>query len=301
MSEDLDAGCIDWLAARCDVRRVGYMDAGFGAALADADGLIVRTYTRVDAGLLGGAPRLRVVGRAGVGLDNIDVGACRARGVEVVHTPDANTTAVTELVVAFMLDVLRPRVYLDTSLPAAEWHAVRKSLVAGRQLRECVLGVLGMGRVGKSLTRAARGLGMTVRYNDVVDVPAGAREGAEPVDVERLFAESDIVSIHIDDRASNRGFVDERLIGLMKRDVLFINASRGFVVNSEALAGFLGGNPGATAVCDVHEPEPIEAEYPLLGLANAKLTPHIGAATRMAHRNMSWVVRDVWRELERAR
>jgi len=134
-------------------------------------------------------------------------------------------------------------------------------------------------------------------YADVREIEDGKRFGVRPVSHAELFETADIISVHVDDRASNRGMVSAALLGKAKSDLVFVNTSRGFVIDNAALAAFLKANAGAQAILDVHDPEPFPAGYPLLGLKNAHLTPHIGAATATAHRNMSWVVRDVWRVL----
>lgn len=297
-AEELDDSASAWLAERCEVEVCASGDARFAGLLRRASGLVVRTYTRVDPAMLADAPALRVVGRAGVGLDNIDVAACRGRGVEVVYTPDANTRAVVELVTALLLDAVRPRVFLDRALGLKEWKSLRQELVGEAQLADMTLGILGFGRVGSSMARVGSALNMRVLYHDIRAIDAQSRHGAQPVSAEELFTLSDIVTVHIDERASNRGFVGAALLGLMKGGAIFVNASRGFVVDGDALAGWLRRNPAGRAILDVHEPEPFGADYPLLSLGNAYLTPHIGAATRTAHRNMSWVVRDVWKVLQ---
>ena len=297
-TEALDAEARDWLAQRADLRETPFSEPGaLEAALPLAQGLVVRTYTRVDTAMLAKAPLLRVVGRAGVGLDNIDVQACRARGVEVVFTPDANGSAVTELVFAVILDALRPRLFLDAPLDPARWAAVRKELVAPRQLEGLTLGILGLGRVGTRVARIAAAFGMRVLYTDLRTIPEADRAGAIPTPQADLFAQSDIVTIHADGRSGNRHLVGAAAFAAMKKDVLFLNASRGMVVDHAALAEFLAANRAASAILDVHEPEPITPDNPLLALKNAHLMPHIGAATAQAHANMSWVVRDVWRVL----
>jgi phosphoglycerate dehydrogenase-like enzyme len=295
--EELDEAAAAWLGDRCEVHKLGADEPGFDALLARASGLVVRTYTKVDGAMLARGPGLKVVGRAGVGLDNIDVPACRSRGVEVVHTPDANTRAVVELATAFMLDALRPRVFLDKPLEMKAWRALRGELLAPRQLADLTLGILGMGRVGTSMARVGAAFNMRVIYNDLRQIPESMRHGAEPVEVGELFSRSDILTVHIDDRAENRHFIDGRRLRLLPHGCVFINAARGFVVDPAALRDWLISDGSAQAVLDVHEPEPFGAEYPLLGLKNAHLSPHIGAATGTAHRNMSWVVRDVWRVL----
>ena len=298
IAEHLEPTCRDWLAARAEVRGPEPSDEGqFAKLLLEAEALVVRTYTRVDDALLDRAPSLRVVGRAGVGIDNIDVAACRARGVEVVHTPMANASAVAELVFAFLLDAVRPRVFLDKALDREAWKSLRAELVGTRQLEGMTVGVLGLGRVGGQLARRAQAFGMRVLYSDLREIPESERWGGAPVSLEELLGESEAISIHVDEREQNRGLLGTAELSRLRRDAILINTSRGFVLDPGALAGFLGNNPGACAVLDVHEPEPFGPEHPLLGLANAHLSPHIGAATRAAHERMSWVVRDVWRVL----
>ncbi len=297
-TEALDEVCRDWLRERCEIIPATPEDGeSFLDLIRRAEGLLVRTYTRVDAELLARAERLRVVGRAGVGVDNIDVQLCRDRGVEVVYTPDANTRAVVELVTAFMLDAFRPRVALDRPLPMAEWKSLRASLIAPGQLAGMTLGILGLGRVGRGMARVGRAMEMRVIYHDVASIAEADRHGAQSVGIEELFSSSHALTVHIDNRLSNRRFIDGEKLGLLPTGAMFINTSRGFVVDDVALSLWLQRDTTARAALDVHEPEPFTGEYPLLGLPNARLTPHIGAATAMAHRNMSWVVRDVWRVL----
>ncbi|MFO0874563.1 MAG: NAD(P)-dependent oxidoreductase [Phycisphaerales bacterium] len=202
-------------------------DGEFWSQLAVADALVVRTYTIVDEAMLARAPRLRVVGRAGVGVDNIDLVACRRRSIVVVNTPDANTQAVVEYVLCLLCDALRPRLAagLRTAISAEAWNRMRNEVVGRRQLGECTLGVLGLGRIGRRVAEVARAIGMRVLYNDLRTIDAAERAGAVPVDDATLFADSDIVSIHIDGRPENRRFVDAALVD-HEPDVVFINTSR---------------------------------------------------------------------------
>ena len=295
-TEHLDAAPAAWLSERCDLVRKGAGEHGFMELLARAEGLVIRTYTTVDDRMLAGAPRLKVVGRAGVGLDNVDLAACAARGVTVCSTPDANSVAVVEYVLALLLDATRPRVDVGV-VSAAEWKRLRAENQAARQLSEMTLGIWGMGRIGTRVARVAASLGMRAVYNDLLEVPVERRWGAEPVSAGELCARADVLTVHVDGRRSNRGLVGAAALAGMKKDVLLINAARGFIVDAAALGAFLRANSAAKAVMDVHEPEPFGADYPLLGLPNARLLPHLASCTATAQTNMSWVVRDVWRVL----
>lgn len=297
-TEHLDEVAAAWLRERCELVVCPWEDsAKFDALLPKANGLVIRTYTQVNDALLAKAPKLRVVGRAGVGLDNVDVPACTKRGVTVVSTPGANTRAVVELVTAYMLDALRPRVFLDKALDPTAWNKARKDLVADRQLCDLTLGIIGFGRVGTSVARVGAAMDMRVLYHDLIEIPAEKRSGATPAGFHDVCREADVLTIHVDGRKSNRHLIGRSVFDRVKSSLVFLNTSRGFIVDSDALASFLRTHAGAQALIDVHEPEPIAADSPLLGLKNAHLSPHIGAATKTAQINMSWVVKDVWRVL----
>ncbi len=297
LTEPIAHECRAWLAERAEV-----IDAPAPQIelLRRAEALIVRTYTKVDGDLLASAPGLKVVGRAGVGLDNVDLAACAARSVRVVHTPDANSEAVCELVWALILDEIRPRERVREAPDDQSWRELRASLVGDRQLSRLTLGVYGLGRAGKRVARVGRAFGMETLYTDLLEIPDHERQGARPVDPDELLEKSDVVTLHVDGRPENRHLIDAEALLRLKQDVIFVNASRGFVVNEAALAERLVACPAMRACLDVLDPEPPEVGNPLLGLPNARVTPHIGAATRIAHENMSWVVRDVWRVLQGA-
>lgn len=299
VTEHLSDAPLQWLAERADVVQAPAGSAEFARAAPDAEGLLVRTYTRVDAALLARLPRVRVVARAGVGLDNIDAEACAARGVTVVNTPDANTQAVVEFVLCLLCDALRPRMYLDAAVDPARWNDLRARTVAHRQMDELQLGILGMGRIGRRVAQVARAIGMRVAYCDLLEIEPAHRHGAHPVDAAELFRASDVVTIHIDGRPTNRGVVGEALLAQLRPDAVLLNTSRGMVLDHEALARRLRECPGMLALLDVHEPEPIDASNPLLSLTNARLSPHLASRTDAAMEAMSWVVRDLWNALQR--
>ena len=307
ITETLDAGCAEWLAERYNVVWCSHDAPNFDEQLATAEALVVRTYTIVDDALLDRAPKLRVVGRAGVGLDNIDLDACKTRGVRVVYTPDANTQAVVEYVFGLMLDHFRPRAEpgegnaLTPSTSPEAFHALRKTQV-GRQLSDLTLGIVGMGRIGQRMAALAHLLGMNVIGCDVLpehDV-RGSLPGVpfEFADHAELYAKSDIITLHADGRPRNHHMVNADALAHFRRDALFINAARGMLVDHDALADWLRRHPDARAILDVHAPEPPPADYPLHGLSNAWLLPHLASRTDTALHNMSEVVRDVSKVLE---
>lgn len=295
VTEGSDAKPLEWLKQHATVIEIGPEDTGFDDHLAAADGLVVRTYTKVNAALLAKAPRLKVVGRGGVGLENIDVAACRARGVQVVYSPDANTVAVGDFVFGYALQLLRPWAFFKERVyDAKEFKRIRNT-VRGRQLNELTIGILGMGRVGRRVGHiAAHGFGMRVIYNDILDIrPESLPFPATAVDKPTLYRESDVLSLHVTMIPGNENLVGREQLALMKPDAILINTSRGEVLDATALREAIVGNRLAGAALDVFWPEPPGADFPLLGLDRVLLTPHLAARTYTAIENMSWVVRDV--------
>jgi len=297
VTEGSDARPLDWLRQNATVIEAGADEPAFAANIAAAEGLVVRTYTRVDDALLDRAPRLKVVGRGGVGLENIDVAACRRRGVEVVYTPDANTLAVGDFVFGYALQLLRPwNFFRDSVYDPKEFKRIRNT-VRGRQLNELTIGILGMGRVGRRVGHIATGgFDMRVIYNDLIDFNATGSLPAFPataVDKQTLYREADILSIHVTMLPGNENLVGREQLALMKPDAIVINTSRGEVLDAAALADALRAGKLAGAAIDVFHPEPPKLDFPLLGLPNVLLTPHLAARTYTALENMSWVVRDV--------
>ena len=300
VTEGSDPRPLSWLRERAEVLEIPATGPAFDEALARADGMIVRTYTRVNDEMLAKAPRLKVVGRGGVGLENIDVGACRARGVEVVYTPDANTVAVGDYVFGAMLQLIRPWArFKERAYGSDEFKKIRTSL-KGRQLNELTLGILGFGGVGRRVgSIAVNGFGMRVIYNDLVAVqPGQVSFAATPVDKPTLFRECDVLTIHVDMRPGNRHLVGHDQIASMKRGAVLLNTSRGEVLDAAALAEAIRSGCIAAAALDVFDPEPPPADFPLLGFENVILTPHMASRTAIAIENMGWVVRDVAAVLE---
>ena len=260
--------------------------------IGDADGLIVRTYTTVDEALLARAPRLKVVGRAGVALDNIDVPACRRRGIEVVHTPAANTLGVVDYTIAAILRMNRRFWPMPGAMSAEDFHAARKQTF-GCFLASMTLGIIGAGRIGSRVGRAAAALGMTVLYNDILDIELDYP--GERVDKPTLYGRSDIVTIHTPLTDLTRHLICAESLAQFKAGAEFINAARGACVNYYDLAAAIRSGRLAAATIDCHDPEPPPPDYPMFGLdaERVTLTPHIAARVPQAMANMCDVVYDV--------
>jgi len=294
VSETLSDRALDYLHGRAEVIRTTPQE--IDRVIAKADGLCVRTYTQVNQALLDKAGRLKVIGRAGVALENIDIPACRARGVQVVHTPAANTLAVVDYTIRMMIEMNRRFWPLSGCVPAGEFHKVRSQMF-GRFLSSMTLGVVGCGRVGSRVGRAAAGLGMKVLYNDILDVKLDYP--AEAVDKPTLHANSDIVTIHVPLTELTWKFINAESIACFRKGSQFINAARGQCVDYRDLAEAVRTGRVSAAVIDCHDPEPPGEDYPMFGLGeNVILTPHIAARVPEAMERMSDVVYDVIAVLE---
>ena len=298
VSENLDGDPAKWLNRHADVVHMSHEDEpAFHRALKSAEGLLVRTYTKVNDKLLKAAPKLKVVGRAGVGLDNISIAACTRHNVRVVSTPAANTQAVVEYVFALMFDAVRPRLYLDSYVPPPRYHQYRRQHVT-RQLNELILGILGMGRIGRRVAQVGHAVGMRVLYNDILtrrQLELPPDDPSEFVDTTTLFAEADVLTIHVDGRRSNRHIIDKQVLMSLKPSCIIINAARGMLVNHDDLNTWshIAEQYGGMALLEVQDPEPPPDDFPLFDRPNVKLLPHLAARTHTALANMNWVVRDV--------
>jgi phosphoglycerate dehydrogenase-like enzyme len=293
LAEGSDPRPLQWLKERARVEEISAADPKFPQRMGEAQGLIVRTYTKVNAALLDRAPQLKVVGRGGVGLENIDVAECRRRGVEVVYTPDANTLAVGDFVFGYLLQLLRPWEFFRDAVYTPKQFKQIRDTVRGRQLNELTMGILGMGRVGRRVGHiAANGFGMRVIFNDLVEI-SGLDIPATAVDKPTLYREADILTIHVDMRPGNENLVGAPELAMLKPTAVVINTSRGEVLDAAALAEAIRAKRIFGAALDVFNPEPPGPDFPLLGFPNVLLTPHLAARTTTAMENMSWVARDV--------
>jgi phosphoglycerate dehydrogenase-like enzyme len=267
--------------------------AAWKAHLPEADALLVRTYTRVTAADLDQARNLRVIGRAGVGLDNIDVESARRRGIAVVFTPAASTQAVAELAVGLIVSLQRRLVTGDAAVRSGAFGDARRRLPPPCEMAGQIIGIVGMGRIGRALGRiCALGLGMKVLFNDLVPISGLGFPAAER-SKSRLFAESDIISLHVPLTDRTRGLINATALAKFKPGAWLINTARGAVVDSAAVAAALHSGRLAGAAFDVLDPEPPPADHPLLRAPNCLLSPHIGSRTEGSLAAMNDVVDDV--------
>ncbi|HET7104636.1 MAG TPA: phosphoglycerate dehydrogenase, partial [Terracidiphilus sp.] len=255
------------------------LPAGLPAALADADALVVRSAVQVDDALLQQAPGLRVIGRAGVGVDNIDAEAATRRGIVVMNTPGANAVAVAELTIGLMLALARKLPAANTSMHAGKWE--KKSLL-GAELRGKTLGILGLGRVGLEVARRARAFGLEITGSDPFVSAAVAREnGIRLVPTDELIATADYLTLHVGLTPQTAGFINAKTLVAMKKGARIINCARGELVDDAALIEALKSGHIAGAALDVFSVEPPKNSA-YLDLDNVILTPHIAGSTAEA-------------------
>ncbi len=259
--------------------------------VAGVDALVVRSETKVTAELLAAAPRLRVVGRAGVGVDNIDIEAATRRGVVVLNAPTGNTIAAAEHTVAMMLCLVRNIPRADRSMHEGRWD--RKAFT-GTELREKTLGLLGLGKIGFEVARiGAQGLQMRVIADDpLVSRERAEQAGAALVDFETLLREADILSVHVPLTDKTRGAIGAAELARMKQGARLVNVARGGIIDEAALADAVRSGHIAGAAIDVFTAEPIAADNPLLGVPEIVLTPHLGASTAEAQVSVATDVAD---------
>lgn len=274
-----------------------YKEKTIANAIVSADALLVRTYSQITAGIIEAATRLKVIGRAGVGLENIDLQACARRGILVVSTPAASTDAVADLTIGLLISLVRRINEGDRAVRSGQFHAARKR-AAERELHEMTLGILGMGRIGRAVARRCRsGFGMKILFNDVIN-PGWLDFDAQFVPLGELYSRSDILSLHVPLSELTRGMINKNVLGQMKTGAFLINTCRGAVVDNAALAASLINGQLSGAGLDVTDPEPLPSDHPLLAAPHTLITPHIGAKTLLANQRMHEVVGDVIRVLQ---
>jgi D-3-phosphoglycerate dehydrogenase len=249
---------------------------GLEAELADADALVVRSAVQADAKLLESAPNLRLIGRAGVGVDNIDTAAATHRGIVVMNTPGANAVAVAELTLGLMISMARSIPRANATMHAAKWE--KKSL-QGSELRGKTLGIVGLGRIGLEVARRAQSFGMELIGYDPFIAPVIARENEVTlVPIDEIFKKSDYLTLHVGLTTQTEGMINATSIKIMKPGIRIINCARGELIVDEALAEAIQSGHVAGAALDVFRKEPLK-ESPYFGLDNVLLSPHVAGST----------------------
>ena len=263
-------------------------------ALKDCEGLIVRRETKVTAELLDEANSLRVIGRAGVGVDNIDVPAATIRGVVVMNAPDGNTITTAEHTIAMLIALARSIPQASSSLKSGRWD--RKKFI-GVELQGKTLGIVGLGRIGRVVASRARALGMLiVAYDPFIALEQARDMEVELAPLDEVYARADFLTVHTPLTSETRGLIDRDAIGKMKQGARIINCARGGLVDEEALYEALTSGAIAGAALDVFSEEPPPADHKLLQLDQVIVTPHLGASTKEAQEGVAFTVAEQMRD-----
>jgi D-3-phosphoglycerate dehydrogenase len=277
VAEELSPAGLDLLTADFEVRHVDGADrSALLPALAEADALIVRSATSVDAEALAAAPKLKVVARAGIGLDNVDVPAATARGVMVVNAPQSNIVSAAEHAIALLLAVARRVPAADASLKGGEW---KRSKFTGVELTGKTAGVLGLGRIGVLVAQRLSAFGMRiVAYDPYVPAARAAQMGVTLLPLDQVLREADVISIHLPKTPETLGLIGKQELAQVKPGLVLVNAARGGLIDEQALAEAISAGQVGGAGIDVFASEPTTSS-PLFDLPNVVVTPHLGAST----------------------
>lgn len=258
------------------------------AVLPEYDGWIVRSGTKPDADMIGAASKLKVIGRAGAGVDNVDISAATAAGVIVMNTPGANSVATAEQTLALMLAASRNTGQAHASMLDGKWD---RGKYAGFELFEKTLGIIGFGKIGRLVAQRASAFGMTViAFDPYVSEEDAVALGVTLVDLDDLYAQSDVITLHTAVTAETQNMVNADAIESMKQDVIIVNVARGKLIDEAALASGLEKGKIRAVGLDVYQTEPVAADNPLIGHPRVVHTPHLGASTAEAQRNVGVMV-----------
>ncbi|MGI8734931.1 MAG: phosphoglycerate dehydrogenase [Pyrinomonadaceae bacterium] len=275
-------------------KRTGLSPEQLVDALQGCEGLVVRSETRVTDALMSSAPQLKVVGRAGVGVDNIDVASATARGIVVMNAPDGNTITTAEHTMALLISLARQVPQANSSLRSGRWE--RKSFV-GVELQGKTLGIIGLGRIGRAVASRARAFGMScVAYDPFIAAEQAHDLEIEVAPLDDVFARADFLTVHTPLTAETRAIVNADAFHKMKRGVRIINCARGGLIDEAALAEAIKSGIVAGAALDVFEKEPPPADHPLFALEAVIATPHLGASTTEAQEGVAFTVAEQMRD-----
>jgi D-3-phosphoglycerate dehydrogenase len=277
IAEELSPATVEALGPDFDIRSVDGTDRpALLAALAEASAVLIRSATHVDAEAIAAAPLLKVVARAGVGLDNVDIRAATEAGVMVVNAPTSNIVSAAELTIGHILSLARHIPSAHASLAAGEW---KRSKFTGVELYEKTIGIIGLGRIGALIATRLQSFGMNViAYDPYVTATRAQQIGARLVTLDELLAESDFVTIHMPKTPETTGMIGEAQLRAMKRSAFIVNVARGGLIDEAALAAALHAGEIAGAGIDVFTSEPPQDDV-LTGAPNVVVTPHLGAST----------------------
>ncbi len=259
--------------------KLGLKPAELKAILGDYQGLAIRSATKVTADILEAARDLKVIGRAGVGVDNIDVDAATRKSIIVMNTPGGNSMAVAELTLAMLLALPRQLVQAASSTKSGKWE--KKRFATGHELFQKTVGILGLGNIGSLVAQRCLAFGMTVLVYDPHPSEAARKLGlsVQFVALQELVRRADFLTVHVPANETTRNLVGGPLFAQMKRGAYLVNCARGGIVDEGALATALQDGTLAGAAMDVFSTEPVPANHPLLALENFLATPHLGAST----------------------
>ncbi|MGN6761439.1 MAG: phosphoglycerate dehydrogenase [Leifsonia sp.] len=277
IAEELSPATVDALGPDFEIRSVDGTDRpALLSAVADADAILVRSATKVDAEVLGAAPVLKVIARAGVGLDNVDIKTATSAGVMVVNAPTSNIISAAELTVGHILSLARHIPAAHSALAQGQW---KRSKYSGVELYEKTIGIIGLGRIGALITARLQSFGTNVIAYDPYVTSARAQQlGVQLVTLEELLAQSDFITIHMPKTPETTGMISDDQLALMKPTAFIVNVARGGLIDEDALYRALTTGTIAGAGLDVFVSEPPQ-ESPLLALENVVVTPHLGAST----------------------
>ncbi|HNZ39356.1 MAG TPA: phosphoglycerate dehydrogenase [Candidatus Latescibacteria bacterium] len=260
--------------------RPGIKGAELLAALKDCTGLVVRSATRVTGEIIAAGPKLQVIGRAGVGVDNIDVEEATHHGIAVLNTPEGNTTSAAEHTIGMMMALSRNIPQACAAMKAGKWS---RSAFTGTEVRGKVLGVIGLGKIGREVARRARGLDMNVVCYDPMISPAAAEAtGAQLLPLDAVLEQADYLTLHIPSNANTHHLLDADRLNKCKTGVRIINCARGEIIDTDALLDALNSGKVAGAALDVFENEPPDMTAPIIQHPHTIVTPHLGASTAEA-------------------
>jgi len=252
--------------------------------VAEVEAMVVRSETKVTRKVMESAPRLRVVGRAGVGVDNVDVDAATQRGIVVMNTPGGNTISTAELTFSMLMALARKIPQAHASMKAGEWN--RKAF-QGVELYNKTLGILGMGRIGSEVARRAIAFGMSVlAYDPYLALSRAKALQVELVELDEIYARSDFITVHMPMSEETRGMINAAAFARMKKGVRVLNCARGGIIDENDLVAAIQNGQVAGAALDVYEAEPPPAAFPLRELSQVVMTPHLGASTEEAQENV---------------